>query len=307
MIHGAHVFLLQAALVAIAAALARRAKPMAIVLGAVAFFAAPWLAGPTALLRGLSSLLGFVGLLRVIDTVRFREPWSARRRVLHVLSFVDSRTLRRARPQVDLLALGRALLWAALSIAGLYVAHSPQQIVRWAGGLVLVYAAIESGYAFVGALYRALGFVTLPLHVLPVVSLSVGELWGVRWARPISAWLRETCFRPLARRGRPMLGLLLGFLVSGIGHAYPALVAIDLSMAAMMFSFFLVQGIFLIVEIRLGVSRWARPVRRVWTATLMVASSPLFVEPALRVLVTPGNQPAGVVLVTVPSGTPLRG
>jgi hypothetical protein len=100
----------------------------------------------------------------------------------------------------------------------------------------------------------------------------------------VSAWLRETCFRPLARRGHPLLGLLLGFVVSAIGHAYPVLVALDLPMASMMFTFFVVQAVFVMLEVRFGVARWSRPARRVWTVTLMVASSPLFVEPALRVL-----------------------
>jgi len=276
--------LLQSALAGAAALLARRAKPVALVLGAAAFLGAPWLAGPNALLRGLSALLGGVALLRVVDTVRFREPWSAWRRVLHVLSFVDSRTLRRAPPHLDFLALVRALLWAAPAAAGFYVAHSPRLLVRWGAGLVLAYAVVESGYLLTGAAYRALGFVAPRLHVSPVASLSVGELWGVRWARPVSAWLRETCFRPLARRGHPRVGLLLGFVLSGVGHAYPVFVAIDLPMGAMMFAFFLVQGVFVILEIRLGASRWSRPARRVWTVSIMVASSPLFVEPALRVL-----------------------
>jgi hypothetical protein len=279
--------LLQSTLAAAAALLARRAKPLALLLGGLAFFGAPWLAGPSALLRGLSALMGFIGLLRIVDTVRSREPWSGWRRVLHVVSFVDSRTLRRARPYLDFLAVGRALLWAALAAAGFYVAHSSRQLVRWGGGLVLAYAVIESGYLLGGTAYRALGFVPPRLHVWPVASLSVGELWGARWARPVSAWLRETCFRPLARRGHPMLGLLLGFFVSAVGHAYPVLVAIGLPMAALMLAFFLVQGIFVIIEVRLGTSRWSRPARRAWTVTIMVASSPLFVEPALRVLGCP--------------------
>jgi hypothetical protein len=175
------------------------------------------------------------------------------------------------------------VLWGALSAVGFYVAHFPRVLFRWGGGVVFVYATIEAGYAFVGAVYRALGFGAQRLHDWPVASLSVGELWGTRWARPVSAWLRETCFRPLARRGHPVLGILLGFTVSAVGHAYPVLVASNLRMASMMLAFFLVQGTFVVVEAWLGVSRWPRPARRAWTVTLMIASSPLFVEPVLRV------------------------
>src|SRR4051794_17672854 len=137
--------LLQIALLGSAALLARRAKPLAVVLGAAAFFGAPWLAGSIPIVRGVSALLGFIGLFRVIDLVRTRESWSTSRRMFHVLSFVDSRTLRRAPPRVDVLALGRTLLWSALAAAGFYViTHCAEHVVRLAGGLVLAYAAIES-------------------------------------------------------------------------------------------------------------------------------------------------------------------
>jgi hypothetical protein len=286
--------LLQLALGCTAALLARRAKVAALVLAAVSFFGAPWLAGPIPLLRAFSALLGWVGMFRIVDTVRSREPWSASRRLLHVISFVDSRTLRRAPPRIDLRALGRALLWAALAIAGIFLAIalspvrlsplSPRLLARWASGLVLAYAGVEAGYAFIFVTYRALGFVTPRLHVWPLASLSIAELWGARWARPVSAWLRENCFRPLARIGHPALGVVLGFVVSAIGHAYPIFVAVGLPMAACMFAFFFAQGLFVVLEARLGASRWPRAARRAWTVTLMIASSPLFVEPALRAL-----------------------
>lgn len=149
---------------------------------------------------------------------------------------------------------------------------------------MLAYAAVESGYAFTAVVYRLAGFAPPPLHVWPIASMSAGELWGERWARPVSRWLREHCFRPLARRGHPLLGLFFGFVVSAIGHAYPVLVALDPIMAASMFAFFVAQGTFVIAETRLGVSRWSRPARRTWTATIMIATSPLFVEPALRAI-----------------------
>lgn len=54
-----------------------------------------------------------------------------------------------------------------------------------------------------------------------------------------------------------------------------------------MFAFFIVQGSFVPMEARFGSSRRSRPARRAWTIALMVASSPLFVEPAVRVLGCP--------------------
>jgi hypothetical protein len=275
---------LQIALAVVAALVARRAKTLALVLGGAAFFGVPWLSGPLPVFRGLITLNGFVVVLRVVDVVRSREPWTAARRVLHVLSFVDTRTLRRAPRRIDAAALGRTALWTALAAGAFYVARSPHLFVRWAGGVVFVYSGIEAGYSYFRAHYRSLGFETPPLHVWPVASTSIKELWGTRWARPVSAWLRETCFLPLARRGHPTLGLMLGFVVSAIGHAYPVLVALDMRMAAAMLAFFVAQGIFVVLEARLGAARWPLAARHVWTVTIMVASSPLFVEPALRVL-----------------------
>lgn len=276
--------LLQITLAGCAALLSRRAKIAAIVIALVGVFGAPWLAGSSALARGGSTLLGFIGLIRVVDVVRTREPWSEWRRLLHVESFVDSRALQRAPMRLDVLAFGRALLWAGAAAIGLRVAQMPGLVPRWTGGAVFTYAVIEAGYAVAGATYRALGFLAPPLHVYPIASLSITELWGKRWAIPVSAWLRENCYRPLARRGRPRLGLLFGFVASGFGHAYPIFVAVGLRMAGWMIAFFVVQGLAVVVEARLGVGRWPRMARRAWTVAIMLASSPLFVEPALQVL-----------------------
>jgi hypothetical protein len=213
-----------------------------------------------------------------------REKWGTRRRIGHVLSFVDSRTLTRVRPRLDLRGFGASLLWDVPAVAGFVVAGSPHLLLRWAGGLVFVYSAIESGYPAIRAAYRAFGFETPRLHDLPIASLSVAELWGTRWARPISAWLRDTCFRPMIRRRRPVLGVVLAFAASGLGHAFPVVVAGDPTMAGLMFGFFVVQGIFVVGEAVLGAARWPRGARRACTVLLMVASSPLFVEPTLRVI-----------------------
>lgn len=277
--------LLVQCLLAVAAALiAKRAKTLAVLFGVAAFSVPPWFAGRVPLLRGLCALVGFIGCFRIIDVVRVGASWSASRRIAHVMSFVDTRTLRRELPHLDWRALGRALAWAAPSALGIHLTGSSTTLVRWTAALVAIYAGLEAGYALVGVLYRALGFVTPPLHVLPLASTSVGELWGDRWARPVSAWLRETCFRPLVRRRRPMLGLLLGFVVSAIGHAYPVLVATDASMAALMFAFFVAQAGVVLLEARLGTNHWWRPAGRLWTIAIMLATSPLFLVPALRVL-----------------------
>jgi len=102
-----------------AALLARRAKAIAVVLGVAGFVVVPWLAGETPIVRGVLALLGGVTLLRVIDLARSRETWGAGRRLLHVISLVDTRTIRRGPRQLDLRAIGRALAWGAVAVAGM--------------------------------------------------------------------------------------------------------------------------------------------------------------------------------------------
>jgi len=278
-------------LLVLSASLAPRHKLLALALSAATVLALPWLAGPVPLVRGGLALVNFVASFRVIDLVRSREPWNARRRIVHVLSFIDSRLLRRERPRIDLGALALALVWGALAMLAFHAVLdlAPRCAVnplwlRLGGGLVFAYAAIDAGYVMVRAGYRAIGFVTPPLHLWPLASMSVAELWGRRWARPVSHWLRETCFLPLARRGHPTLGILLGFVVSAFGHGYPVLVALGPAMAAMMFGYFVVQGLVVVVETRLGMARWPRVLRHMWTIGLMLATSPLFVVPCLRVV-----------------------
>jgi D-alanyl-lipoteichoic acid acyltransferase DltB (MBOAT superfamily) len=126
------------------------------------------------------------------------------------------------------------------------------------------------------------------LHRSPAASLSVKEFWGDRWNRTVSMWFREHCLKPLARRTNAKLGMLASFLVSGILHAYLVIVALDVKWALVMLSYFLLQAIFVAIEIAIEIAidpkHWNPHLARVWTLTLMIASSPLFVEPALRIL-----------------------
>src|SRR5262245_2440365 len=128
--------LVQGAFTVLAAVVARGAKPIALAFGAIGFFVVPWFAGPIALLGGLLALLGFVNLLRIVDVVRFGDAWSAGRRVLHVASFVDSRTLRPSPRKVDFATIGRGLLWAVPAVAAFWLAQMPRPLVRWGSGLV---------------------------------------------------------------------------------------------------------------------------------------------------------------------------
>jgi hypothetical protein len=254
----------------------------------------PWLL-PSELpwARGGAALVAFAGTMRVVDLARGRWPLAERLR--HVVSVVDSRRLVRARPRFDGAAFARALAWGALALAAAWLLRTSRDqegaarwLWRWGAGLGLVYAAIECLYRVIVCAYGAMGLRTPPLHESPVLARSVQELWGERWARPISLWLGDTFFKPWARRRRPLLGVLLAFAVSAAFHAYAVWVAlgvtVGLTMAAWMFAYFALQGLVMAIERVAGVRRWAPVAAHVWTVAWMVLLSPVFVEPAVRVL-----------------------
>ncbi len=222
--------------------------------------------------------------------------WPLRDRVVHLLSVVDTRRLRSVPARLDGPLLRVGLAWLVFQVLG-YLAlrrlpapsDAPSWLARWGCTLVVVYAGVSAGYALFRALYATLGLETGVLHRAPVLSRTVGELWGERWARPISAWMRDTCFRPLARRRRALSGALLAFGFSAGFHAYAVWVALGLVrgawMALAMFAFFVAQAIAILLEQRLRARAWPRAFGHAWTAAWLLGSSPLFLEPAARILV----------------------
>src|SRR5262249_42433303 len=141
---------------------------------ALASMLTPWLlpASPP-FVRGTFALVAFTWVMRIVDLTHMEGPLP--RRVLHLLSIVDSRRLVPARARFDGPALGQGLAWVALAAAGLrgLVASSHQQgaafwIARWASGAVLVYAAVAALYRLLVAGYGALGFDVPPLHLAPI-------------------------------------------------------------------------------------------------------------------------------------------
>lgn len=254
----------------------------------------PWLMPlEHSLVRGIAALVAAVGCMRVCDLLR--GEWSVGARLRHAVSLVDSRRLVPAPPRLDGSALAATLLWlvvAGIGYCGLVTPVNGPELslaLRWGAGAVFAYAGVSAGYDSARVTYAALGFVIPPLHVWPLLATSVQELWGERWARPVSTWLGETLFRPLARRRRPGAGALLAFAVSAAFHAYAVWAALGprrgLSMAGLMFAFFLAQGALMGIERVLFVKRWKPRAGHVWTVTVMLLTSPLFVEPAVRVVV----------------------
>ncbi len=269
----------------------RRQRTLGVVL-ALASLLVAWLLPPEpARVRGVLALVTSVCTMRVVDL--HRGTWSFRARVAHTFSVVDTRLLTRARSRLDVAALGTTLGWLATALAAgrgldaLYAAGAESWPARWAIGVVLVYAAIAALYGALAVGYHGAGWDTPPLHVAPILARSVQEFWGERWARPISQWLGEVCFRPL-RRTRPRTGVLAAFAVSAAFHAYAVWVSFGFvggrALTAATFAYFVLQGAVMTVERVARVRRWPAWGGHAWTVVWMLALAPLFVEPCLRVL-----------------------
>lgn len=282
------------ALVATMAALTTR-SPVRAALGAVVVAAAlalPYVAPRQNALRfwlGMSSVLGAMVWLELVREKR-TSPWWMR--VWMSLTPTDVRNAERQPPAVDGKDLAMTLLYAALAALGWWVAYpvadsleGPTHLaVRWLGALIFGYCLFDALVHVLRNFYRALG-VRLPrMHDAPILSRTVGEMWSRRWNQTVHIWLTRHFFRPLARRRRPILGVIAAFVASAFLHAMIFLPAMGWTMAACMGGFFLAQGVVVLLERRVGITRWPEPAQRVWFVGWMLLTAPLFLEPFARVL-----------------------
>lgn len=255
--------------------------------------ALPWLTPPIPLVRSTFALLEFGVLARTLDLVG-HAPRPLLGRLWHLAGVVDTRKTRVIPPDLPLAVLGRVVGFGALCLAGLGVAFAASYLegpagwaLRWTGGMVCVYALVDGGFGAVRIYYSLLGVHVPVLHRDPIVSKTIGEFWGQRWNRVVGGWLAEHCHRPLAARGHGALGVLAAFTVSALLHVHFAWAGGGWRVGALMGSFFLVQGVLVLVERGIGVKRWPDLVARVWTITMMIGTTPIFVEAFLRLFPVP--------------------
>ncbi len=122
----------------------------------------------------------------------------------------------------------------------------------------------------------------------PFRSTSLGEFWGRRWNRMVQTTLATGFYRPLARRGRPTLGLVAAFAASGTMHVLAVLGAGPLRVVALpclcvLWCFF-GHGAAVLIEQRLGwhvrpVGRRPYAIARIRTLLLFLALTPGLIEP----------------------------
>ncbi len=257
-------------------------RRLGLALAAALLLWSPWLPG-TPLSRGVMALLAFWGAARVLDLSRETRASSPAARIAFVFAIVDTRQLEWHAPRLDLAALRKAAFWIPTGLLAVTAAiHLDDGPLRWALGVLTIYALGESLESSLRCVLGMLGATSPPLHRTPIAARSLREFWGERWNLVVNRWLRVNCYLPLARRNQPGLGLALAFLTSAAIHAWFIGVALGPAMAARMALYFVIQGLLLALELPLGVSRWPTPAGRLWMLACTVLPSPLFVEPVLR-------------------------
>ncbi len=271
-----------------------RTRRALVLLPALSALAAPFAIPPEyPLWRAMDALAVIAAVVRGSDLVFLRRETTKMERFVHALLVTDSFTVRRTKPGFATGPAIRIVTFTALLLVGRAIAFDlaphvePEPLrlaTRWLGGLVFAYSFTDAVYGGLPLLHKAFGFELPVVHRDPILSRSVREFWGNRWNRIIGAWLNTRFYRPLARRGAPVQGMALAFLASAIIHGYIAFPPLGTVQACVATGFFLVQGALALVEGPLGVATWPRWAAHAWTIGVMVASSPLFVEPFLRVV-----------------------
>lgn len=286
------------AVVVIGAALTRpgaRHRRAAIAL-ALAALPAAFLVPPEWIIGRFSfALLFAVALGRALDLALREHSLGYFGRVWMFVALFDVRQVRRRPPSLDHRELTWLLGHAALVVVGWLGVFdwAPQfddawqawrWLIRWSAGLLLCYGLMESVHSTLLILHRAVGIQQVRINAYPVVSTTLVEFWGRRWNRVVAGWLRDYAFFPLARRGHPRLGTVAAFAASTALHFWSSWVPLGVVAGLTMASFFVVHGAALLAERRIGVVHWPTLQRRAWTITVVVVTSPLFVEPMLQIL-----------------------
>ena len=268
----------------------RSRRALSVAVAALTLFA-PWFASSEAsIVRFLCAGGTAMAVFRNLDLYRDRRRWSIARRAAHLISVIDSRRLKCLVPHIDRtswLRVGAFGLPTVITVWLLLRSGTPSSVagysVRWLFGALWAYTSIETLAALALAGCRLAGVELPKLHDNPILSRTLSEFWGRRWNLSVHYMLLDHCFRPLARRAGLSIALLGTFAASAVLHSWLVLAAGGLLMAASMASFFLLQGVLVIVEQRLGVRYWWRPMQHGWTMGCVLLTLPLLLEPLLKI------------------------
>jgi hypothetical protein len=220
------------------------------------------------------------------------------RRLLWLLVPTETAMARTRAERIGVKRLGvRRLLRVCLKVALLVAIVRVKPSMQHLGPLLTfavafqVFFMISSVADLVTGLLGLFGVAAKDAFDRPYLSASLPEFWGRRWNTFVSDFLGSYFFRPLARRRRPLTGLWVAFLISGIAHEYFAVATVGwhLYRPGFMLLFFMCNGAAVALPAalpalgRLG-ARWPRHIG--WTLHMVwvAATVPLFIEPLQPVL-----------------------
>lgn len=230
---------------------------------------------------------------RVLSIVRHPTSTPAARLASVAFLVVDARRIPRAARSLraDLFLAGAVEIALAVFLFSCVALVAPVPMYAGTHAALRTLVAATSAYfcvegvARIGEGFCALAGVALgKLHDAPIRSRTLAEFWAKRWNRAVHALLNEMVFRPVAKRAGVAAGMMAAFAASAVLHFVPIWVAYDFTWAMPMGAFFVIHGTLVIVETKLGVSRWPRALGHAWTLAWFALTLPLFTEPMLRSL-----------------------
>jgi len=254
-------------------------------------FVLAWYTPGIPLARGLLAFVATCGLFVAVNIAFSPERRiSIRDRLLQAITLSGSMRAAPVPATLSARAIGRIVIDLTLSGLALLVLLHTRHLVgaidsieRLSAGVLLVYAVVQLFFDFVSFCFLAASLPLDSLHRTPIGARSLAEFWSQRWNRVVSAWLHAFVYLPLARRRCARLGLFCAFLVSGMLHGWVILVALGSTGACAILLFFVVQGAFVLAEHSLHIHAWPVPVARGWTLAVLLACSPLIIDPYLRI------------------------
>ncbi|HKS17118.1 MAG TPA: MBOAT family protein [Planctomycetota bacterium] len=110
------------------------------------------------------------------------------------------------------LAMGVVLLWIVAPWL------SAPLLRGWLGMLAVIFILHFGLFHLLSLAWRSAGVQAEPLMKAPILSASLGELWGKRWNLGFHDLAREYVFAPVSRRHGAGWGSFAVFLASGLVH-----------------------------------------------------------------------------------------
>ena len=241
------------------------------------------MAGTPLVVRMPAILVALISTLRAIDLAKEKSLRPASVRVWHMLAVYDTKRATRCQPTVKVRRALEAVAWFGLCLAiRLLPLSRLSRVTIWLLTVLFLVAVIELITRVIEVSWALVGIQSPPMHKAPYLSRTLREFWGARWNKVVSDWLREHCYKPLARRGWPQYGLQAAFAASGLMHGYIVLIVMDWWWALPIAAFFLIQAPLIWIEDVLRIRNRSAAVGHVWTMSALLISSPLFTEPLLR-------------------------